>query len=165
MLCYDRSALEAFHRHASGTGEWRPGCAGKRRRMMGRPQVKIDLAQLEKLCAMMYTDSDLARFFRCSVRTIERRKCVPDFLEAMERGRAKAKVALRRAQWKAAMEGDVRMLIFLGKQYLGQTEKGMREPSGFGGPMDFDRVRDQTRRKIARLLKPRKARASTRRPE
>ena len=32
------------------------------------------------------------------------------------------KLALRKAQWEKAMDGDTRMLIFLGKQYLGQTD-------------------------------------------
>lgn len=29
---------------------------------------------------------------------------------------------LRRAQWRAAMRGNVQMLILLGKQHLGQTD-------------------------------------------
>ena len=32
------------------------------------------------------------------------------------------KEILRMAQWEKAMDGDTRMLIFLGKQYLGQKE-------------------------------------------
>jgi hypothetical protein len=32
------------------------------------------------------------------------------------------KEILRKAQWEKAMEGDTRMLIFLGKQYLGQKD-------------------------------------------
>ena len=32
------------------------------------------------------------------------------------------KLQLRLAQWEKAMEGDTRMLIFLGKQYLGQKD-------------------------------------------
>ena len=35
---------------------------------------------------------------------------------------AEEKVVLRKAQRDKAMEGDTRMLIFLGKQYLGQTD-------------------------------------------
>ena len=35
---------------------------------------------------------------------------------------AEEKVVLRKAQWEKAMEGDTRMLIFLGKQYLGQKD-------------------------------------------
>ena len=35
---------------------------------------------------------------------------------------AEEKLALRKAQWEKAMAGDTKMLIFLGKQYLGQTD-------------------------------------------
>ena len=35
---------------------------------------------------------------------------------------AEQKLQLRIKQWEKAMEGDTRMLIFLGKQYLGQKD-------------------------------------------
>ena len=45
------------------------------------------------------------------------------------------KLALRKAQWEKAMEGDTKMLIFLGKQYLGQKDTPDMEldelPTGF----------------------------------
>ena len=34
----------------------------------------------------------------------------------------KEKIELKKKQWDLAMDGDVRMLIWLGKQYLGQKE-------------------------------------------
>jgi hypothetical protein len=37
----------------------------------------------------------------------------------MEEGR----MSLRRLQWKKAQEGNTTMLIWLGKQYLGQSDK------------------------------------------
>ena len=50
------------------------------------------------------------------------------------------KLALRKAQWDKAMEGDTRMLIFLGKQYLGQKDSPDAEldflPTGF----DFELI-------------------------
>ena len=48
---------------------------------------------------------------------------------------AEEKVVLRKAQWEKAMDGDTRMLIFLGKQYLGQKDSPDMElndlPTGF----------------------------------
>ena len=35
---------------------------------------------------------------------------------------AEEKLQLRLAQWEKAMDGDTKMLIFLGKQYLGQKD-------------------------------------------
>ena len=37
------------------------------------------------------------------------------------------KLALRKKQWDMAMAGDVKMLIWLGKQVLGQTDNPPRE--------------------------------------
>ena len=41
---------------------------------MARPEAKIDLAELEKLCGMQCTDEEVAAFFGVSTRTIERRR-------------------------------------------------------------------------------------------
>ncbi len=43
--------------------------------------------------------------------------------EAFERGKALWRIELRRLQFKSAMAGSVPMLIWLGKQYLGQKDK------------------------------------------
>ena len=43
-------------------------------------------------------------------------------IEMKEEVTIEEKAALRKAQWEKAMEGDTRMLIFLGKQYLGQQD-------------------------------------------
>ena len=57
---------------------------------------------------------------------------------------AEEKVVLRKAQWEKAMDGDTKMLIFLGKQYLGQKDipdTSMREALGgvrFVIPQDAD---------------------------
>lgn len=47
----------------------------------------------------------------------------PEVMEAIERGQGKGRASLRRAQFLAALKGDRTMLIWLGKQLLGQTDK------------------------------------------
>jgi hypothetical protein len=53
------------------------------------------------------------------------------------------KIELRKKQWELAMDGDVRMLIWLGKQYLGQKDNpvtAMNKPiSGIEFIDDLDR--------------------------
>jgi hypothetical protein len=85
-------------------------------------RAAIDLAELEKLCALHPTDSELASWFNVSTKTIERRKSEPAFAEAMERGRARGKLNLRRIQNKMA-ENNAAMAIFLGKNLLGQSDQ------------------------------------------
>lgn len=85
-------------------------------------RATIDLAEMEKLCALHPSDAELASWFGVSTKTIERRKSEPAFAEVLERGRAKGKLNLRRIQYKMA-ESNAVMAIFLGKNLLGQSDQ------------------------------------------
>jgi hypothetical protein len=99
----------------------------------GRKTISIDLIQLEKLATCGCTDKDIAGFFNVSIRTIEqRRKKQPDFAEAMGRGGAKCRIAVRTAQMKW-MEKSPMMCVFLGKQLLGQRDVFPIELTGAKG--------------------------------
>lgn len=89
----------------------------------GRKRVQFDLAVIEKLSAIGCTNEEIAGVCGCSVRTLEMYLKKPEFTAAKMRGLAKCQISMRRLQWKAAEKGDVRMLIFLGKQFLGQREE------------------------------------------
>lgn len=84
---------------------------------MGRPEIPIDPDQVSKLAQLGCKVSEIADFFGVSRDTIERR-----FREEIVEGRAKLRVSLRRLQIEKAMEGNVVMLIWLGKQELGQVD-------------------------------------------
>jgi hypothetical protein len=86
-------------------------------------RAKIDLAELEKLAGMQATDEEIGAFFGVSARTILRRKKVKKFAEVMERGRARGRLSLRRAQLKLVENGSAAMAIFLGKNILGQADQ------------------------------------------
>ena len=111
------------------TGGARPGS--------GRRRVDIDLVALEKLCALHCTDQEIAAWFGVSARTIERRRHRPGPLaEAMERGRSKGKLSLRRHLWRLASQGNVAAAIFLSKNLLGYRDVVNTEHSGLaGGPI------------------------------
>ena len=90
----------------------------------GRPRVEIDQEMLARLAEMLFTASDCAIFLGCGVSTIDRRLKEAGWAgygEFFHRHSAWARVRLRQAQWKSAMEGNASMQIWLGKQYLGQT--------------------------------------------
>jgi len=111
---------------------------GGRRNGAGRKPVEIDLVELEKLCFLHCTDDELAAFFGCSTRTIEKRRKDPAFQEAMERGKAKGRMSLRRTQLRLA-EQSAAMAIWLGKQCLGQRDVSPLEVSGpAGGPLKVE---------------------------
>jgi AraC-like DNA-binding protein len=63
--------------------------------------------------------AEMAAVLNCSPDTLQRR-----FAAVIEKGRERGKSSLKRAQWKKAVdEGNPTMLIWLGKQHLGQTDK------------------------------------------
>ena len=112
---------------------------GGKRAGSGRKAVKIDPVELEKLCGLQCTDEELAAWFGVSARTIERRRRQPAFGEAMERGRAKGRVSVRRMLFGQAAKGIPAAAIFLAKNLLGYRDVRSNEHSGpDGGPIAID---------------------------
>jgi hypothetical protein len=106
----------------------------------GRPEVKFDLLQLEKLCHINATQREIAAFFGCSVDTIQARiKDDPKFAETMERGYCGGYSSLRRKQMEVALEGNPTMLIWMGKQLLGQRDSLDTRHAGHDGGALFER--------------------------
>jgi hypothetical protein len=105
---------------------------------MPRPKSEIDLDELEKLCAMQCTDQEIASILDVSTRTIERRRKVQRFREAMERGKAKGRVSVRRNLFRLATSGNLGANIFLAKNLLGYKDVVSNEHSGpEGGPIEM----------------------------
>ena len=87
-------------------------------------QEKINEEQLKKLCALQCTSQEIASFFDVSVDTLNRFcKDMYDcsFAEYNKKNSDVGKVSLRRTQFKQA-EKSTAMSIWLGKQYLGQSD-------------------------------------------
>lgn len=90
----------------------------------GRPTIKIDKDNFEKLCGLQCTLVEIAGFFNCSEDTIQRwcnRTYKMTFAETYKTHSQQGKIALRRYQMKLA-EKSAAMAIFLGKQLLGQRD-------------------------------------------
>jgi hypothetical protein len=93
---------------------------------MGRPKKEVDFDMLEKLCSISCTADECATILKMSVDTIERAlksELELTFAAFYKRHAGQGKVSLRRKQFEVAMTGNVSMLIWLGKQWLGQTDK------------------------------------------
>ena len=113
---------------------------------MARPESKIDLGELEKLCGMQCTDQEVAAFFGVSTRTIERRRQVKRFAEIMDRAKAKGRVSVRRSLFRLAAAGNIAASIFLAKNLLGYRDVLSNQHTGPDGtPIDFQRVVDALR--------------------
>jgi len=91
----------------------------------GRPKKRIDKDQFEKLCGIQCTEQEIASFFDCDISTLSRwckQTYACTFEDISKKKASIGKISLRRTQWKQA-ERSERMAIWLGKQYLGQTDK------------------------------------------
>lgn len=93
----------------------------------GRPKKELDWDQIDKLCQIQCTIPEIAAFFECSDDTLDNH-CKSlfgmKFSEYFAQKRQGGRMSLRRAQWqKAVHEKSNTMLIWLGKQYLDQSDK------------------------------------------
>jgi hypothetical protein len=104
----------------------------------GRPRLQFDLRQVEDLGRIQSTHAELAAVLGVSLDTVKRRlKDDPEFCTAYEKGLEHGKSSLRRIQWKGALGGNTTMQIWLGKQYLEQSDRRSFEHTGKGGgPID-----------------------------
>src|SRR4029450_6658070 len=92
--------------------------------------AKIDLVELERLSSMQCTDEEIAAWFKVTTRTIERRRKNAKFAEVMDRGKAKGRISVRRAQLKLLEAGNATMGVWLGKNILGQVDEIRHELFG-----------------------------------
>ena|SRR5271165_2700942 len=92
----------------------------------GRPKSEINWKALDALCMAQCTLAEIAAHLGVSDDTIERavsRERGLSFAEYFEQKRKGGFASLRHNQYQVAMSGNVTMLIWLGKQWLGQSDK------------------------------------------
>jgi len=89
----------------------------KPNKIKGTNKYDIDGTQVEMLASKFWAMTEIAAFFGVDEGTIRKR-----FPNLITKGKETGKGRLRDAQLKAALGGNVTMLIWLGKQYLGQKE-------------------------------------------
>ena len=86
---------------------------------MARPKkYNLDTKQIEQLASFGCTDTEMEAFF-----DIPRTTLVRNYGQYITKGRESGKIRLRQYQWASAKKGNVAMLIWLGKQLLGQSDK------------------------------------------
>mgnify|MGYP003288016460 CR=1 FL=1 len=92
----------------------------------GRPKLVLNEAgiqAIEDLSGYMCTREEIAAFLGCQPNTLVNEENKELFEETFKRGQENCKASLRRKQFEVGMKGHAVMLIWLGKQYLGQAEK------------------------------------------
>ena len=89
-------------------------------RAPGPEKTPIALDLVEQLASIGCTLEEIGAVVGVSSRTLIRRQKEEKFHDAIDGGRRRGQRRLRTAQWAAAESGNVTMLIWLGKQMLGQ---------------------------------------------
>ena len=82
-----------------------------------KQHYKLDRDLIFKLATQPCPPSEIADQVGTTATTLEKR-----YSGIIDKGRSEGKKAIRKAQMEKALQGDVRMLMWLGKQYLGQNE-------------------------------------------
>lgn len=120
---------------------------------MARPRVEIDYNTVDKLCHIQCTGEEIAAVLNIDYDTLQRtirRDTKMRFTEYFKQKANGGKASLRRMQWKAAENGNTTMLIWLGKQMLGQADKQNLELTGKdGGPVEVESPLDKIEKKLA----------------
>ena len=94
---------------------------------MGRPKIYVDWQKVDLLCKVQCTEEEIAAELDISVDTLYRR-CLEEhkmtFAEYFAIKRKRGFSSLRAKQYDLAMNHDnATMLVWLGKQWLGQSDK------------------------------------------
>ena len=100
--------------------------ADRRGPKLKAPHSDEHFKNFERLCSIQCTLHEIAAFFDVDTNTIESRVSArygKKFSEVFSEKRKLGHVSLRRKQYEKALDGNITMLIWLGKQYLAQVEK------------------------------------------
>lgn len=90
----------------------------------GPPKREIDMKLVERAAQMGCTNEEIVALLDVSMGCFRNRlKDDPALQDALTWGRDTGKATLRRMQWAGAEAGNATMLVWLGKNMLGQTDK------------------------------------------
>ena len=134
--------------------------AGKTQKKMGRPRVEINFDLVNTLAEAFCTCEEIVNALKasgvqCSHSTVDRRirektkaedgeeLTFDEYIRQRREGNAKPK--LRKAQFDCALGGNATMLIWLGKQYLGQVDRQEMKIEGGETPVEIKQTIDKVK--------------------
>ena len=91
-----------------------------------RPTKSISWEDFDKLCGLQCTGEEIAAFFDIDYDTLNaicKREKGKGFSDCFGQKRHNGKISLRRRQYQSAMEGNPTMMVWLGKNWLGQSDQ------------------------------------------
>lgn len=128
--------------------------------ILGRKKLTINFERVANMCGIQCTGEEIASVEGVSYDTLVRRideEYGLTFAEYYKQHSGKGKASLRRKQFEVATKGkgNVQMLIWLGKQHLGQADKKeIESPLGTMTPttnVDLSGLTDDELRQLSKL--------------
>ena len=110
----------------------------KQAMLVGRNNIPVPPDEVELMASIGCTDREIAEYFGINDDTL--RYNLKDFLI---NGRQQLKNSLRRAQLRVALDGNATLLIWLGKQILGQAENPINTDDNKPLPWNDDEEKEE----------------------
>jgi hypothetical protein len=101
--------------------------------IVGRNNIPVPPDEVELMAKIGCTDREIAEHFGIKDETLRR-----NFVDNLIKGRSELKQRLRQAQLRVAFEGNPTMLIFLGKNILGQADQPVNNDNNMILPFTDD---------------------------
>lgn len=107
----------------------------------GRPAFELSDQDFDRLISMVRiqcTQDEICGIFGVTDKTLNnalKKRGEPGFSDLYKKHSDEGKASLRREQWKAAQSGNPTMLVWLGKQMLGQRDKHEVDNTSSDGSM------------------------------
>jgi len=116
------------------------------RKRRGPPSANIDFQKVEALAAIGCSQEEIAAELGIGETTLKRHCSV-----ILKNGTRKCHVKLRSAMFRHAVKGDPRLLVFLGKAYLGLRENDPDAHTVVNVAQTAISITDQTKQRLAEL--------------
>jgi len=117
---------------------------------------RIDIEELQRWVRAGATIVEVAKRLGIGVRTLNNRLAEPEFRKKWDEAQGELYISLRAKQVALALTGNPTMLIWLGKQYLGQKERSEVSGTGAGGAITLEMLDGMRAAKRADDTKPSK---------
>jgi hypothetical protein len=111
--------------------------------LVGRPRKILDREKIAELVAMGYTVEYVAEYMGVHVSTL-----YESYSDCLRKGYVFRNACLQAVQYKGAIEGNVTMQIWLGKQWLKQRDRE-KEPEPEGNKAKVSQALNESDRKDA----------------
>jgi len=110
----------------------------KQAMLVGRNNIPVPPDEVELMASIGCTDREIAEYFGINDDTMRY-----NFKDFLINGRQNLKNSLRRAQLRVALEGNPTMLIWLGRNLLGQAENPVNTDDNKPLPWNDDEEREE----------------------